>query len=104
MRSTSVLFEVKPRTGEPDAGDLPVRFGGRGAANQCGLPTPIKKIRNPSPASLANEEGYRQEDRDEPTDWAPHVKRTGSAVNARMPSLPVYFNAALGTASASFGN
>src|SRR5688572_3495670 len=42
MRSSSVLFEVKPLTGEPDAGEPPVRFGGRGAANQCGFPTPIK--------------------------------------------------------------
>jgi hypothetical protein len=28
-------------TGEPDAGNPPVRFGGRGAAIQCGFPTPI---------------------------------------------------------------
>src|SRR5260370_25524986 len=42
MRSPSILFEGKPLTGEPDAGDLLVRFGGRGAANQCGFPTPIK--------------------------------------------------------------
>jgi len=28
-------------TGEPDAGDLHVRFGGRGGANQCAVPTPI---------------------------------------------------------------
>src|SRR5262249_18752916 len=39
MRRTSILLEVKPLTGEPDAGDPPVRFGGRGAASQCDLPT-----------------------------------------------------------------
>ena len=27
--------------GEPDAGDPPVRFGGRGGASQCPVPTPI---------------------------------------------------------------
>src|SRR3989304_4622382 len=33
--------EVKPPTGEPDAGDPHVRFGGRGGTNQCAIPTPI---------------------------------------------------------------
>src|SRR5689334_6013994 len=28
-------------TGEPDAGEPHVRFGGRGGANQCAIPTPI---------------------------------------------------------------
>ena len=28
-------------TGEPDAGNPLVRFGGRGGANQCAVPTPI---------------------------------------------------------------
>ncbi len=28
-------------TGEPDAGDPHVRFGGRGGAIQCVVPTPI---------------------------------------------------------------
>jgi hypothetical protein len=31
----------KPLTGEPDAGDLQVRFGGRGGAIQCPVPTSI---------------------------------------------------------------
>ncbi|MEW6377298.1 MAG: hypothetical protein AB1502_16095, partial [Thermodesulfobacteriota bacterium] len=35
--------EVIPPTGEPDAGDPHVRFGGRGDANQCIIPTPIEK-------------------------------------------------------------
>ena len=30
----------KMLTGEPDAGNLHVRFGGRGGANQCAIPTP----------------------------------------------------------------
>ena len=30
-------------TGEPDAGNLHVRFGGRGGATQCAVPTPIIK-------------------------------------------------------------
>ncbi len=34
-------LEVKPPTGEPDAGDPHVRFGGRGGAIQCAIPTPI---------------------------------------------------------------
>ena len=38
----SILTEVKPSTGEPDAGNPPVRFGGRGAADQCGLPYPYQ--------------------------------------------------------------
>jgi len=33
--------EVRPSTGEPDAGDPLVRFGGRGGAIQCAVPTPI---------------------------------------------------------------
>ena len=28
-------------TGEPYAGDLHVRFGGRGGASQCAVPTPM---------------------------------------------------------------
>ncbi|HYA40427.1 MAG TPA: hypothetical protein VEF34_03940, partial [Syntrophobacteraceae bacterium] len=36
--------EVKPSTGEPDAGDPLVRFGGRGSAIQCAIPTPISLI------------------------------------------------------------
>ena len=34
---SSILLEVKPPTGEPYAGDPPVRFGGRGS---CGSPYP----------------------------------------------------------------
>ena len=34
---SSILLEVKPPTGEPYAGDPPVRFGGRGS---CGSPSP----------------------------------------------------------------
>ena len=37
----SILFEVTPPTGEPDAGDPHVRFGGRGDRSQSVLPTPI---------------------------------------------------------------
>src|SRR5271157_4508833 len=37
----SVLSQVRPPTGEPDAGDPPVRFGGRGNRIQSVLPTPI---------------------------------------------------------------
>ena len=32
----------KPSTGEPDAGEPHVRFGGRGGATQCVVPTPIR--------------------------------------------------------------
>ena len=38
---SSLLAEVKPPTGEPDAGNPPVRFGGRGIRIQSFLPTPI---------------------------------------------------------------
>ncbi|HWT77284.1 MAG TPA: group II intron reverse transcriptase/maturase, partial [Candidatus Methylomirabilis sp.] len=31
----SILSEVRPPTGEPDAGELPVRFGGRGSGQSC---------------------------------------------------------------------
>ncbi|MGD0128066.1 MAG: tetratricopeptide repeat protein, partial [Terriglobia bacterium] len=46
---SSFLFEVKPPTGEPDAGDPPVRFGGRGIRIQSFLPTPISRL---APAGL----------------------------------------------------
>jgi hypothetical protein len=36
----SILSEVKPPTGEPDAGEPPVRFGGRGDRDHSVLPTP----------------------------------------------------------------
>ena len=38
----SILIEVKPPTGEPDAGDPPVRFGGGRDRTQSVLPTPIR--------------------------------------------------------------
>jgi hypothetical protein len=44
-RSTSPAKETNlcghSPTGEPDAGNLPVRFGGRGGAIQCAIPTSI---------------------------------------------------------------
>src|SRR5262245_26953383 len=36
-----VLSQVRPPTGEPDAGEPHVRFGGRGYRNQSTLPTPV---------------------------------------------------------------
>ena len=41
MKNSSPL-RGKPSTGEPDAGDPHVRFGGRGGVNQCVVPTPIQ--------------------------------------------------------------
>ncbi len=38
---SSILFEVKPPTGEPGAGDPPARFGGGRDRNQSIPPTPI---------------------------------------------------------------
>ena len=38
-----ILKEVRLKSEEPDAGEPPVRFAGRGAANQCGLPTAINR-------------------------------------------------------------
>ena len=39
MSGSSVPLRVRPPTGEPDAGDPPVRFGGRGCRdNRCSLP------------------------------------------------------------------
>ena len=35
-----VLDEVTPSTGKPDAGDPPVRFGGRGGPKSIGPPCP----------------------------------------------------------------
>src|SRR5215472_7562239 len=40
---TSILLKVRPPTGEPDAGDPPVRFGGRGNRDHSVPPTPIYK-------------------------------------------------------------
>ena len=34
----------KPLTGEPDAGEPHVRFGGRGGTIQCTVPTPISLL------------------------------------------------------------
>ena len=42
-RGRSILFQVTPPTGEPDAGNPPVRFGGRGSRTQSVLPTPIHR-------------------------------------------------------------
>ena len=39
----------KAMTGEPDAGDPPVRFGGRGGANQCPVPTSIRPPKHRKP-------------------------------------------------------
>ncbi|MGA2959928.1 MAG: hypothetical protein ABSF48_29955, partial [Thermodesulfobacteriota bacterium] len=62
---SSILFEVKPPTGEPDAGDPPVRFGGRGDRNQSALPTPIELLESrlrrdwiPGRASLARNNDF----------------------------------------------
>src|SRR5262249_30449862 len=52
------LSEVRPLTGEPDAGDPPVRFGGRGAATQCGFPTPIKPATPPRRAQPCDREEF----------------------------------------------
>ena len=38
-----VSLAETPLTGEPDAGEPPVRFGGRGGANPA-IPTPIKRF------------------------------------------------------------
>ena len=48
MKNSSPL-RGKPSTGEPDAGEPHVRFGGRGDANQCVVPTPIGGIRPSAP-------------------------------------------------------
>ncbi len=42
MTRPPVLSQVRPPTGEPDAGDPHVRFGGRGSRTQSALPTPIR--------------------------------------------------------------
>jgi hypothetical protein len=49
---SSLLSEVKPPTGEPDAGNPPVRFGGRGIRIQSFLPTPIASNRPPARSFL----------------------------------------------------
>src|SRR5665213_439434 len=36
------IHEDGPLTGKPDAGNPPVRFGGRGGRNQSAFPTPIE--------------------------------------------------------------
>src|SRR5215469_10336753 len=41
---TSILLKVRPPTGEPDAGDPPVRFGGRGNRDHSVPPTPIHVV------------------------------------------------------------
>jgi hypothetical protein len=42
----------KPLTGEPCAGDPHARFGGRGGANQCAIPTSILRDRRAPPQSV----------------------------------------------------
>src|SRR5712691_283222 len=46
MTRPPVLSQVRPPTGEPDAGDPHVRFGGRGSRTQSALPTPILSPRH----------------------------------------------------------
>src|SRR5215208_5927992 len=51
----SILSEVNPPTGEPDAGDPPVRFGGRGGRELNRLSLPLSKERsrmNPAQSHL----------------------------------------------------
>src|SRR3989441_9710416 len=45
LKTPSILLEVKPPTGEPYAGNPPVRFGGRGS---CGSPYPYPHCTPPS--------------------------------------------------------
>jgi hypothetical protein len=40
----SNAHEARPPTGDPDAGDPPVRFGGRSGANHCVVPTPVYNV------------------------------------------------------------
>jgi len=49
---TSILSEVRPPTGEPDAEDPPVRFGGRGSVS---LFLPLSK---PVKEGFASEPSY----------------------------------------------
>jgi len=49
--------EVKPPTGEPCAGEPHARFGGRGDANQCVIPTPIYLG---APVGLGNRESIKK--------------------------------------------
>ena len=44
-RGQSILTKVKPSTGEPDAGEPLVRFGGKGVRNQSDFLTPILIVR-----------------------------------------------------------
>ena len=55
-------------TGEPDAGNLHVRFGGRGGANQCAIPTPYQGGRRPrskaaAPPGCCSEAGQKSPDK-----------------------------------------
>src|SRR2546426_821884 len=50
---SSILLEVKPPTGEPYAGNPPVRFGGRGS---CGSPYPYHSdVQSPALALWARD-------------------------------------------------
>ena len=44
---SSIFFGSTSPTGEPDAGDPHVRFGGRGSGTQSSLPTPIHSAAAP---------------------------------------------------------
>src|SRR5947208_2509884 len=54
---SSILLEVKPPTGEPYAGDPPVRFGGRGS---CGSPYPYPSQWPRDATSSSHSKGRRQ--------------------------------------------
>ena len=47
MRRSVNPDEGERSTGEPNAGDLHVRFGGRGVRNQSDFPTPITNSTSP---------------------------------------------------------
>jgi hypothetical protein len=52
----STLSEVGPPTGEPDAGDPPVRFGGRGERDHSVLSTPITHRWTPACAGVTKKD------------------------------------------------
>src|SRR5580704_13144879 len=57
-RPSMPIREGGPVTGKPDAGNPPVRFGGRGGRNQPASPTPITGYRGPPSAPrLQSESG-----------------------------------------------
>src|SRR5712671_5349827 len=82
-------MQVTPPTGEPDAGDPHVRFGGRGDRNQSMLPTPISNHR-PGILDRSAKPGDDSVARVDPNILTPSPGKAGRARRRGRIETPIY--------------